>query len=164
LPIESCGSTPTNSLSTVNAEIVELRAQDTHALRRTILRDGTASDVVEFDGDDLPSTFHLGVSAEGRIVAVSTWLVADHPDHPNRNGVQLRGMATAPDHRGTGISAALLAAGIDRCAASGFELVWARARVTALSFYVRHGFTPIGDEYVDSTTGLRHRDILQNID
>ena len=148
----------------MNPEIVELQARDTHALRRTILRDGTASDVVEFDGDDLPSTVHLGVLADGRIVAVSTWLVADHPDHPTRDGVQLRGMATAPDHRGTGISAALLAAGIDRVAAAGFELVWAHARVAALSFYVRHGFSPIGDEYVDSTTGLLHRDILRILD
>lgn len=148
----------------MNVEIVDLPAQDTHALRKTILRDGTASDVVEFDGDDLPSTFHLAVVIDGEIVAISTWLARDHPDHPDRAGVQLRGMATSPERRGTGISADLLAAGIDRCRTSGVELVWARARVAALSFYVRHGFESIGDEYTDPTTGLAHIDILRLLD
>lgn len=145
-------------------EIVELRARDTHPLRKTILRDGTASDVVEFDGDNLPSTFHLGVTIDDQIVAISTWHVRHHSDHPDRLGVQLRGMATTARHRGSGTSAALLAAGVERCRASGAELVWAHARVTALNFYLRNGFAPIGDEYVDATTGLAHVDILQMLD
>lgn len=148
----------------MTTEIVELRAQQTHRLRRTILRDGTASDVVVFDGDDLPSTLHLGVMDDGHLAAISTWLVRPHPDHPDRAGVQLRGMATAPDHRGTGISTELLEAGVARCRTAGAELVWARARVAALSFYVRHGFSATGDEYVDATTGLAHIDILRSLD
>ncbi len=145
-------------------EIAELRAPDTHPLRKSVLRDGTVSDAVEFDGDDLPTTFHLGVCDDGEIVAISTWLVRAHPDHPDRFGFQLRGMATAAGARGTGVSAALLAAGIERCRLAGAELIWARARVAALSFYVRHGFSTVGDEYVDATTGLAHRDILRLLD
>jgi len=163
LPIESSGSALTRprSLSIVTTEIVELRAQDTHPLRKTFLRDNTASDVVEFDGDDLPSTFHLGVTIDGRIVAISTWLVRSHRDDPDRHGVQLRGMATSPEYRGSGTSAALLAAGVERCRVSGAELVWAHARLTALSFYVRNGFATAGDDYVDPTTGLEHVDIVR---
>lgn len=148
----------------MNVEIVDLGPEDTHALRRTILRDGTASDVVVFDGDELATTLHLGVALDGDVIAVSTWLRRDRPDHPGHSGVQLRGMATAPAHRGTGISAELLAAGIDRCRTAGAELVWARARVSALNFYIRHGFDVVGDEYVDSTTGLAHHDIIQLLD
>ncbi len=148
----------------MTTQIVELRAQDTHSLRKTILRDGTASDVVEFDGDDLPGTLHLGVKIDDQIVAISTWHVRNHSDHPDRLGVQLRGMATAAPHRGSGTSAALLAAGVERCRASGAELVWAHARVTALNFYVRNGFATVGDQYVDATTGLAHVDILQILD
>jgi predicted GNAT family N-acyltransferase len=145
-------------------EIVELRAPDTHPLRTSVLRDGTTSDVVEFEGDDLPTTFHLGVLIDGRLVAISTWLERAHPDHPDRIGCQLRGMATAPTARGTGVSAELLAAGIERCRSVGARLIWARARVSALSFYVRHGFSTAGDEYVDATTGLAHHDIVQLLD
>ena len=55
--------------------IREISAPDTHELRRSVLRDGTPSDQVEWNGDDEPTTFHLGVRLdEGTIVAISTWL------------------------------------------------------------------------------------------
>ena len=153
-----------DELHIVSAEIVDLSAEDTHALRRTILRDGTAGDVVVFDGDDLPTTLHLGAVFDSKVVAISTWLVRDHPDHPDRSGVQLRGMATAPEHRGSDISAEVLEAGIARSRDAGADFVWARARVAALNFYLRHGFDQMGDEYIDSTTGLAHHDIFRLID
>jgi predicted GNAT family N-acyltransferase len=58
------------------------------------------------------------------------------------------------------VSAEVLLAGIDRCTRLGATVVWARARVAALSFYERHGFVVRGHEYVDLTTGLPHRDIV----
>jgi predicted GNAT family N-acyltransferase len=141
-------------------EVVELTAAQTHPLRRSLLRDGTRSDVVTFDGDELATTFHLGATIEGRLVTISTWVLRRYPDLPEHEGHQLRGMATEPDARGTGASAAVLRAGLARCAAAGSSVVWARARVAALSFYERYGFEVRGDEYVDLTTGLPHRDIV----
>lgn len=138
-----------------------LRATETHPLRRTVLRDGTASDDVVFDGDELPATFHLGVRVDGELAAISTWISGRYPDLPDRAAHQLRGMATAPSHRGVGIASALLADGIARCVALGSTVVWARARVSALGFYERHDFVPTGVEYVDITTGLPHRDIVR---
>jgi GNAT superfamily N-acetyltransferase len=70
-------------------------------------------------------------------------------------------MATAPDHRRSGIGGHLLVVGVARCVELGDDLVWARARVSALGFYERHGFEPIGADYVDLTTGLPHRDIIR---
>ncbi len=148
----------------MSIEIIELEPADTYRLRRTVLRDGTSSDVVEFDGDDLPDTVHLGARVDGALVSISTWLVREAPEHPNMRGVQLRGMATAPAHRGTGVGTALLEAGIERCRSAGFGLVWARARTAALGFYVRHGFRPTGDDYTDATTGLPHHDIIRFLD
>ena len=43
------------------------------------------------------------------------------------------------------------------------ELVWARARDTALDFYQRHGFTVHGPGYVDLTTNLPHHDIIRRV-
>ena len=145
-------------------EVVEITAADTHDLRRRVLRAGTPSDVVVWEGDDEPSTFHLGVRGpDGELVAISTWLVRRYPDRPAEPGFQLRGMATDPTCRGTGIGAALLRAGVDRCAGAGATLVWARARAAALSFYVRHGFEPIGARYTDLTTGLPHHDVVRTV-
>lgn len=145
-------------------DIVEITAAETHDLRRRILRAGTPSDVVVWDGDDESTTFHLGARAsDGELVAISTWLWRRYPDRPALDAFQLRGMATDPARRGTGVSGRLLLVGLEQCAAGGAALVWARARVAALSFYERHGFEPIGSEYTDLTTGLPHRDILRPV-
>ena len=144
-------------------EIVEITAADTHDLRRRVLRDGTPSDVLVWEGDTDPTTFHLGVREVDTVIAISTWLRRRYPDRPADDAFQLRGMATEPTRRGTGVSSRLLLAGLDRCAAEGATLVWARARVAALSFYARHGFEPVGPEYTDLTTGLRHRNILRTV-
>lgn len=143
------------------ATVVEIEASDTYDLRRTLLRDGTASDRVEFDGDDDDTTFHLGAFVDDTLVAISTWMSRRYPDLPAHPGHQLRGMATAPPARGTGVSDELLIAGLGRCGDAGSALVWARARVAALSFYRRHGFEARGHEYVDLTTGLPHHDIVR---
>lgn len=118
-----------------------------------------------FDGDQLDTTMHLGVAASGDIVAISTWMFRPRPgaDGGASPGYQLRGMASHPDHRGSGAASAVLTAGIERCRALGVGLVWARARTTALAFYEHHGFEIVGDEYVDATTGLQHRDIAHHL-
>jgi GNAT superfamily N-acetyltransferase len=155
------GPVAVRSLPAMGAEIVELRVADTHPLRRSILRNDTPSHDVVFDGDDLPGTLHLGASVDGEIVAISTWVRRPWSAQRDRPAVQLRGMATAPDHRGTGVSAALLEAGIDRCRSDGVEVVWARARVAALGFYRRAGFVTVGEPYLDATTALPHCDIVR---
>ncbi len=140
--------------------VVELDAVDTHPLRRSVLRDGTDSDVVEFDGDDLPTTLHLGVRHGDLVLAVSTWLVREFEPQPGVPAHQLRGMATEPRHRDQGLASLLLHAGLSRCSDAGSRLVWARARSTALGFYRRHGFDTVGAEFVDAATGLPHRTIV----
>lgn len=142
-------------------ELVELTSAETHPLRRALLRNDTPDDRVEFDGDDLPTTFHLGALLDGDLVTISSWMKRRYPDLPDRQGHQLRGMATSPDVRGSGAGALVLRDGVRRCAATGSTVIWARARVTALGFYLRHGFETRGDEYVDLTTGLPHRDITR---
>ena len=143
--------------------VVELAADQTHLIRRSVLRDGTASHIVTFDGDEAPGTFHLGADIDGDLVAISSWMQRRYPDLPAHDAHQLRGMATLPAHRGTGVGAHLLLAGLDHAAAGGSTVVWARARVGAVPFYERHGFETRGAEYVDLTTGLPHHDIVKFI-
>src|SRR5262245_62031453 len=107
-------------------DVVDLRADETHALRRAVLRTGTASDDVVFDGDELETTFHLGVRIDGELVAISTWLRRPYPDRPGEPGFQIRGMATSETRRGAGLGSRLLDAGIERCRTAGAALVWAR--------------------------------------
>lgn len=149
---------------TETVEIVEITAVDTRPLRLRVLRTGTPDTEVVWAGDDEATTFHLGALAGGDLVGISTWLLRRYPDRPDVGAFQLRGMATAPGLVGSGIGTALLLAGLDRCAAEGAGLVWARARATALGFYERHGFDTVGPRYTDLTTGLAHHDIVRRLD
>jgi len=139
--------------------VVEIHAADTHPLRLEVLRNDTPSQQVAFDVDELPGTFHLGVRDGVDLVAVSTW--APRP-HRGETGIQLRGMATVPSMQGTGIGAVLLEAGCARAAVVA-PVVWARARDTALPFYLRHGFTIDGDGFVDESTGKPHHVIIRRV-
>lgn len=138
-------------------EMVAVAAADTYELRRNVLRKATPSPEVAYPGDDHAETRHLAVCDGQRILAVSTWIPAPFPGEPDAAGLQLRGMATAPEARGRGYGTMLLGAGRRRAEELGVRVVWARARSTALGFYVGHGFEATGDEFIDDTSGLPHR-------
>ena len=139
--------------------VVELTAEQTHPLRLAVLRSDTPSKVVAFDEDDWPGTLHLGVRDGDDIVAVSTWI--ERPFN-GEQAVQLRGMATATNVRGHGVGAMLLESGCQRVAPIA-QLVWARARDTAIGFYVRHGFIVEGEGFIDDETQKPHHLILRRL-
>lgn len=135
-----------------------LRAEQTHPLRLSVLRRDTLSKQVEFAEDAWPGVQHLGLVADGVVVAVSTWVPRPHLGSP---AVQLRGMATDRARQGYGLGGVLLEAGIARQVANGVQLVWANARNTALGFYLRHGFVVEGDGFVEPVTQLPHHLIVR---
>jgi thiamine transport system ATP-binding protein len=144
-------------LAASSLSIVELAPEDTHDLRRRVLREGRADAPVTFDGDGEEGTTQLGArDASGTLVGVSTWLWRPCPVEPGGRDRQLRGMAVEPSRQGGGVGAALLVAGVEEAARLGATAIWANARDSALGFYTRHGFEVLGDGFVDETTGLAH--------
>ncbi len=141
-------------------EVTELTVEQVRPLRRTVLRAGMATEDVSWPEDDTPGAFHLGIVADGDVIAVSTWVPRPLDGEP---AFQVRGMATAAGRRGQGLGAMLVQAGCSRVAASGIGLVWANARDTALPFYERHGFAAIGDGFVDATTQLPHHRVVRRL-
>lgn len=134
-------------------------------LRLSILRDGTPSQSPRYDEDDLDGTVHLAVRDQksGEIIATSTWLPRPLSDDPHSGAVQLRGMAVAKHFQGRGLGGVILAAGMQHAKQLGARYVWARARDSALYFYERHGFTTVGDEFIDEATGLDHHLVIQPV-
>ena len=147
-----------------DATLIELSAEETYDLRRRVLRVGTPSTAVQWQGDSLDTTTHLGVSGTDTIVAISTWLKSQSPDLDRPHaGVQLRGMATDPAARGHGYGSMLLLAGIDRARRSGAHHVWANARTATLDFYIAHGFKVTSSELENAETAIPHRRILMHL-
>lgn len=122
---------------------------DTEELRRRVLRGGR----------DLPAdpgaehAFHIGAYEEGLLLGTGNVRREPAPWAPAVPAWRLRGMATEPSRRGEGLGAAVLAALVEHCRARGGGELWCNARTPARSFYVRAGFTEVGDEWVDPEIG-----------
>jgi GNAT superfamily N-acetyltransferase len=147
----------------VSARVVEMTAEQTHDLRRRVLRVNVPTTEVHFPEDDRPDTFHLGVEADGAIVVTSTWSADPCPLRPGARAIRLRGMATEPGLQGAGYGRLLLAAATERARAAGFTVAWATARDSALGFYARCGFATEGEGFVHEETQLPHHVVVYEL-
>jgi predicted GNAT family N-acyltransferase len=127
--------------------VEEVPAEVTYALRGAVLRPGGGE--VTWVGDEDATTFHLAArTADGEVLGVVRFSPTPSPWRPlARAPWQLRGMATEPAMRGSGVGRAMLADGLARVAARGGDVVWCDARVTAAGFYERMGFTTVTEPY-----------------
>lgn len=140
--------------------VVPLGIDDIVDLRRRILRRGTPVTHARYDEDDDPSVVHLGIVQDARVVATSTWLPRPCPELPGVHALQLKGMAVEDDLQGRGLGRLLLDAGMALARNGGFEVVWARARDSALGFYDTCGFTVMGEGFIDDITALMHHVVV----
>jgi predicted GNAT family N-acyltransferase len=132
--------------------VAEVPAGVTYPLRGAVLRVGRPVEIV---GDDDPSTFHLAArTPEGQVVGVVRFHPNPCPWRPDaRAAWQLRGMATDPAVRGSGVGRLLVGDGLTRVARLGGDLVWCDARAVAAGFYERMGFTVVTEPYEISPIG-----------
>jgi GNAT superfamily N-acetyltransferase len=131
-------------------------------LRLEVLRAGMVNQTVHFDGDDDPTTIHLGAfDQDQNNVGVSTWMQRPFPLAEEHKALQLRGMATAVNVQGQGIGALLLVAGQSHGREIGAHLIWANARDAALNFYNRHGYSTVGEGFIETVTQLPHHKVVK---
>jgi predicted GNAT family N-acyltransferase len=97
-----------------------------------------------YPGDDDASTVHVGAYIGERLVGIASLY---REGRPGQDGWRLRGMASAPDARGTGIGRALLDACVAHVAAAGGGELWCNARTPALPFYAKAGFEVISEPF-----------------
>lgn len=145
------------SADAATVTVEESDADTTYPLWRDVLREGRPVPRLA----DPEGTFHLAARATGgRLVGVVRFSPAPCPWRPDaRAPWQLRGMATDPGARGTGAGRALVVEGLARVAAFGGDLIWCDARVSAVGFYERMGFTVVTDEF-GKPEGGPHRGML----
>ncbi len=131
-------------------------------LRLEVLRAGMVNQTVHFEGDDDPTTIHLGAfDQDQNNVGVSTWMQRPFPLAEELKALQLRGMATAVNVQGQGIGALLLVAGQTYGREIGAHLIWANARDAALNFYNRHGYSTVGEGFIETVTQLPHHKVVK---
>lgn len=146
----------------MDIHIRPMTSLEVRPLRLEVLRAGMVNQTVHFDGDDDPTTIHLGAfDQDQNNVGVSTWMQRPFPLAEEHKALQLRGMATAVNVRGQGIGALLLVAGQSHGREIGAHLIWANARDAALNFYNRHGYITVGEGFIETVTQLPHHKVVK---
>ena len=117
------------------------------ALRGEILRPGQAPDALRFRGDDASDTLHAAVLERGEAVAGASIMREPFPVRGGPDDWRVRGMATLPRARGSGIGSVLLQICIAHARDAGGTLLWCNARPRARSLYERAGLTAVGEVF-----------------
>ena len=129
----------------------------------SVLRQETPTTHSTYPEYNYPDVVHLGIVDSGDVIATSTWFAKPCPERDDVAAVQLKGMAVDTSRQIGGLGRALIDAGILHARDNGAQLVWARARDSALEFYVKCGFITAGEGFIDEPTGMPHHIVVRNI-
>lgn len=143
--------------------VVQLSLDDIMALRVRVLRKGTPTTHCNYPEDLYADVVHLGITHDGVVIATSTWFMKPCPEVEGVRAMQLKGMAVDDTVQTGGLGSALITAGIAHARNAGAQMVWARARDSALGFYEKCGFHIAGDGFIDEPTGMPHHIVVQEI-
>lgn len=102
-------------------------------LRALVLRQGGPLDTARFVEDDV--ALHVAV-LDPEVVACATVFAAPREEEPD--SWRIRGVAVHPDRRGEGLGEAVVRAAMAEAKATSW---WCTARVSAVGFWERMGFT-----------------------
>ena len=127
--------------------IKTILARDTHTIRHAILRQGQPKATCVFEGDDLNTTFHLGLFHHNQLIGVVSFMLASNEHLPGKHQYQLRGMALLRPYQNKGLGKLLIDAGIEKLAHLNCPIVWCHAREAAISFYNRNDFLAFGKPF-----------------
>ncbi|WP_162651357.1 GNAT family N-acetyltransferase [Lentilitoribacter sp. Alg239-R112] len=120
--------------------IKPISAEDTYPLRRKVLWPNGPDALVLLADDHLPSTQHFGLFEADQLIGVISLFEQD-------GAMQFRKLAVDHAIQGKGYGTALLAHVLDVAQSSGTKRLWCNARVTAMPFYARFGFSAEPDSF-----------------
>jgi GNAT superfamily N-acetyltransferase len=134
----------------VTLERVDVEA--VRPLRREVLRRGQPPEASIYPHDDDPATVHVGAfTPERTLVGVATLLPPEnrHAGQPpyRTPGARFRGMGVDPAWQKKGVGARLLAEMRRLARERGARELWANARVSAVTFYERHGLRVVSTPF-----------------
>jgi len=128
------------------------------ALRRAVLRPWLRLDELAADDEGAP-TFAALAGPDEEVVGCATLFEEAAPESVPEAarrlpGFRLRSMATAPEHRGTGVGTAVLTAVLAEVARRGGGVLWCHARAGAVDFYSTMGLARAGAEFEIERIGV----------
>lgn len=137
-------------------KIKSISSGEAITVRHPVLRQGKPLDSCKFEGDDLSTTLHLGAFYQDKLVGVVTILKKNNKSFFEKDQFQLRGMAVLEQYQGQGVGAILVKQSEERIMGQKGFLIWLNARLVAISFYEKLGYSISGDEFEIPLIGVHY--------
>ncbi|MCH2194505.1 GNAT family N-acetyltransferase [Kordia sp.] len=141
-------------METPHFTIKEITAKTAFEVRHPVLRTGKPIESCHFQGDDLPTTFHLGYYIGEQLTGVVTLMKNSHATLNIETAFQLRGMAVLSTFQKRGIGDALVKKAEEMILARGGTFIWMNAREIAVRFYEKLGYRKHGKPFTIPKIGL----------
>lgn len=132
-------------------------------LRVRVLRKGTPATHAHYPEDEYDDVVHYGIVHDDIVIATSTWFTKECPERVGVLAMQLKGMAVDDTLQTSGLGKQLIDAGLQLAQQNKAQVVWARARDTAVGFYEKCGFAVVGEGFIDEPTGMPHHIVVRDI-
>jgi len=125
--------------------IQQITPEEALIVRAPVLRKNQPPEWAKMSEDSNINTFHIGAIINNEIVGTAT-IYPENRDE-NQNEWRLRGMAVLDEYQSNGIGEKLLDDCFKLILSKGGQLLWCNARIGAIQFYKKCGFTICSDEF-----------------
>jgi len=132
----------------------------TRPLRKRVLRPSFSEQQLVFPGDGTESTFHVGTLIGDEVAGIMT-VMRDPQPGIDKPAWRIRGMATAPEHQGSGFGRAMIEHGCAEAWARDRDAIWCNAREIAFGFYEKLGFVKVGGLFEIDDIGVHSVMVIQ---
>ncbi|ESU29431.1 acetyltransferase [Flavobacterium limnosediminis JC2902] len=127
--------------------IRQIEAEDTFSVRQPVLRPGKSIESCHFEGDNLGTTAHFGLSENEELLAVVSLYKTNYPNCKIENQFQMRGMAVLEKHQRMGLGEQLVKKAEHYVREKNGKLIWFNAREKAVPFYEKLGYKINGNPF-----------------
>jgi GNAT superfamily N-acetyltransferase len=139
-----------------SVQIQLISSKETYVVRHPVLREGRPIESCHFEGDDLDTTFHLGLFLNKELVGVASFMKNNNVIFTEQHQYQLRGMAILKQHQGLGFGDQLLKHGEQLLKNKNTALLWFNAREIAIKFYKKNGHQILGNAFEIKGVGTHY--------
>ena len=133
-----------------------ITSAETFSVRHPVLRPGKPIESCRFEGDDLTTTIHLGLFKEDHLIGIISIFEIKSALFNDERQFQLRGMAVLEEHQRKGFGEKLVHHAEEYLKSKNASLIWFNARLVAVEFYKRLGYTIIGEAFTIENIGLHY--------
>ena len=121
--------------------IKKVKSIDLYQLRNKVLRNNKGIQYCKFEGDEREDTVHFAVFKDNSIIGGVSLIKNNTNDIKSLKNIQLRGMAVYKNYQKNKIGSLLLKKVDSHCIKNNIDCIWMNARLEALGFYLKNGFT-----------------------